>query len=761
MADRSIIIKLGISGQQQVTATLAQVGQQGEKSIGRIATAAKSGADGLRMLAPILSVISAGALASFAKSVVNTVGGLGELSEQLGINTQALQALQVSATQTGVGAEQLEAGIAKMARTIGDAAAGNKEALATFDELGVGIQNADGSMRPLEEILQDIAVAISGVKDPATKARLEMEVFGKSGQRLAVLLNELARDGMQGTIDKARELGTVVDDDLIKRFDDAADKLEILKKQFVVAFAEMLAGLQRIAENPKMMAVIGALTGAGAGLAVGGPAGALLGGLVGGMGAGTQALTELDRLNSDLDAQTKAMSEATERFNTTKQKLDDALAKPFYFRNAFGIEKLTKDLAADREALLTETEKFAALSDRIRELRAQNAIAAADEDAAKDRRNPFGVERTVTPGTINPPPRKTGGGGMSEAEKFAKELDSLQARLDPVWAATQRYEAGVTMLDKALARSAITQERYNELLADLEAEYEGVETAGQRWNRMQAEAAQLLEELKTPLEQFGDELERIADLEEESLLSTEKANEARERARDRLRAQVEDQADKTEDLKDVAHELGLTFTSAFEDAVVSGKKFSDVLKGIAQDLARLVLRKTVTEPAGNFLSSLLGGGGGGGGLGGIFSSLFGGGGGLFAGTGYNPASTFFGAFPFARGGIMTSRGPVPLRNYAMGGIADRPQAAIFAEGSTPEAFVPLPDGRSIPVTMQGNGGPIINIDARGADAGVEQRIDRVLAKRMPEILKLSAANVGRLADKGGSFSRTVGRRGGR
>ena len=54
---------------------------------------------------------------------------------------------------------------------------------------------------------------------------------------------------------------------------------------------------------------------------------------------------------------------------------------------------------------------------------------------------------------------------------------------------------------------------------------------------------------------------------------------------------------------------------------------------------------------------------------------------------------------FANGGIMTSDGPVPLKYYANGGIAKQAQVAVFGEGSSPEAFVPLPDGRSIPVTM--------------------------------------------------------------
>lgn len=58
----------------------------------------------------------------------------------------------------------------------------------------------------------------------------------------------------------------------------------------------------------------------------------------------------------------------------------------------------------------------------------------------------------------------------------------------------------------------------------------------------------------------------------------------------------------------------------------------------------------------------------------------------------------------ANGGIMTSNGEIDLAKYARGGIANSPQLAIFGEGSTPEAYVPLPDGRSIPVTInQGSG----------------------------------------------------------
>lgn len=84
---------------------------------------------------------------------------------------------------------------------------------------------------------------------------------------------------------------------------------------------------------------------------------------------------------------------------------------------------------------------------------------------------------------------------------------------------------------------------------------------------------------------------------------------------------------------------------------------------------------------------------------------------------------------FASGGIMSSAGPIPLRRYAGGGVANSPQMAIFGEGSMSEAIVPLPDGRSIPVAMRGAGAsavpvaPVINVH-NNAGVQVETKATR-------------------------------------
>jgi hypothetical protein len=57
----------------------------------------------------------------------------------------------------------------------------------------------------------------------------------------------------------------------------------------------------------------------------------------------------------------------------------------------------------------------------------------------------------------------------------------------------------------------------------------------------------------------------------------------------------------------------------------------------------------------------------------------------------------------AKGG--TSKDPANdmLRLYAKGGVARQPQIAMFGEGRTPEAYIPMEDHRSIPVRMDDEG----------------------------------------------------------
>lgn len=170
-----------------------------------------------------------------------------------------------------------------------------------------------------------------------------------------------------------------------------------------------------------------------------------------------------------------------------------------------------------------------------------------------------------------------------------------------------------------------------------------------------------------------------------------------------------------------------TETSFIDDAL----SFFD---GIFEDLGT-GLDDIFTEGL-SLVSSIFGGGSGGGGLGEIASlvgSFFGGGSGTSSSGGGDSLGTYvqLASLFLRNGGVVGPRGMIPLQRYASGGIATDPTLAMFGEGSQNEAFVPLPDGRSIPVNLGGDGGnkgnTIINMRVVANDPNT-------FRKSMPNIL---------------------------
>ena len=125
------------------------------------------------------------------------------------------------------------------------------------------------------------------------------------------------------------------------------------------------------------------------------------------------------------------------------------------------------------------------------------------------------------------------------------------------------------------------------------------------------------------------------------------------------------------------------------DFIKTGKaSFSDFFNSIAEDFIRMMVQLNITKPLAQTASTM------------DWGSMFSG-------------------FAFANGGIMSSSGSLPLKAYSNGGIANTPQLALFGEGRMNEAYVPLPDGRTIPVTMKGgNSGTniVLNIENKTGQA---------------------------------------------
>jgi hypothetical protein len=255
------------------------------------------------------------------------------------------------------------------------------------------------------------------------------------------------------------------------------------------------------------------------------------------------------------------------------------------------------------------------------------------------------------------------------SKRLLADVTSLENTLDPLTAATRRWADQQALLAQALDAAIISQERYNELVA------------------------------------MSDEAFRKA---------TEKQTE--------YLTGIERQTRQNENL---ARDLGFTFQSAFEDAILRGEKLRGVLAGIAQDLARIVMRQTVTTP----LASMLMGG---------LSSAFGG---LFGGSSVGDIRGPGGSTSIPFGGPR-----------ALGGPVEAGSAYLVGEQG-PELFMPGQSGRIIPNGQTGS--TVVNQTIQ-ISVGVAQTVRAEIAALMPAIKRQTVDAVADARMRGGTFASAMG-----
>jgi phage-related minor tail protein len=210
--------------------------------------------------------------------------------------------------------------------------------------------------------------------------------------------------------------------------------------------------------------------------------------------------------------------------------------------------------------------------------------------------------------------------------------------------------------------------------------------------KLEQEGKRVYDETRTAVERLAAEETRLAFLLKEKIIDFDTYQRAIFKANEEF-DKIEDKGtDVFKELQRAIEGWGKSSADAVADFAMGAKNsFSDLARSIIKDIIQMVAYQTLTKP------------------------LFGAIGGMFA------SGPGFGAIPgFANGGIMGPSGDMPLKRYARGGIATSPQVALFGEGSMPEAYVPLPDGRSIPVTMQGGGGDVVvNVNVESGSTTVQ------------------------------------------
>jgi len=200
------------------------------------------------------------------------------------------------------------------------------------------------------------------------------------------------------------------------------------------------------------------------------------------------------------------------------------------------------------------------------------------------------------------------------------------------------------------------------------------------------EAARIFDETRTAAEKYGIELEKLNDLKASGALDSDTYNRAMEA--------LKDKTDETADaMKALESSVGEAFTSFVTGAKSGQEALADLLSSLADTLANQAFQ--------SIAGSLFGGGGGGGKF---LSGLFGGG---------------------RAGG-----GPVLAGRSYMVGESGPEMVTMGGNGY-------VTSNAALRSAVGAGGGPVINIDARGAVEGTAAMIAKAIQQAAPAIVKQS------------------------
>lgn len=607
-------------------------------------------------LSGIFAGISAGAFAAMVKDVAELGDGLAKMSVKTGVAVEELSKLQYAASLSDVSNDDLANSLGRLNRILGEAADGSKEATDALARFGI----APGALNASEAFNQ-IADRVKNTSDQTKIASAMNDIFGRSWQTLMPLVKG-GSDNIKSAGNELERMGGVMSGKLAESSEKFNDNLTKIGKSLaslkVQSLGPVVEGLAELTDKFTEATKAGGGFFAGlriwsqtSGNAEGNP-GESIGRLVRELKALEEQQSaiingsDLGFSEDQLTSTYRQISLITSQIEYLKNLNNRATADGYQDRwlgNVTGTGIKGKP-SGNGKPPKTKEEKF--------DLSQYDAMVKAEEHYLQALRTIADAQESARRSTL----------GLSDAQE--KLLDLQQSGTWATLSAEQKAvaESQAKFADEAI-RAADAQSRLNALIDSLPS---------------------------SQIEKSWETMELLNKAVEAGTITQAKYSEA-------VNKLFDGGAEKIEKNKSLAQELGLSFTSAFEDAIVKGNEFSDVLEGLAQDILRIMVRKNITEPLTSSLGSL------------ELSKLF---------------------TENANGNVYAS----PSLSAFSGGVYDSPQffkfakgAGVFAEAGA-EAIMPLtrgPNGK-LGVNAQGAGGNvqvIVNNNAPNTQATQRSRAD--------------------------------------
>lgn len=563
----------------------------------KAAMAAKAALGGIAIGALVASQIQN------VKRLIDEADQLDDVAQKTGAAVEELSRLQQVARVNGTQFAEVESALVKFTKALNTIGEESGDASRAMKAIGLNIDDFKGK-DPASAFIAT-AKALNGYEDSAGKTALALALFGKSGAQMLPMLKDTAQFHditSKVTAQQAAEAANLNDE--IRRLNLVMDQSkQVFLVGAVPALNEWVEAV-RVAyqEGGKLAAVITAIGGA---MTV--PLDIFAGGDRG----------RLKSLQTDIDRERKILADMNDPNQTYRYRGAQANAR-------------NKQQERVNELL---SEEFA-LANKIAV--AEEAAAAAAR-ANKGKKLDFALGEKKPPGAAKESPYEQELKRLADARSKALELTEVERILAEV----EQKKYGVIsdgQKNQLLAAAALVDLNKEDARTRKEAE--------DAYKKQAEESANALRREDERLNQLRDGILDLADpnnkmlrawedynrLLDRGLVTVQQINAASADTRlqkllnpdptdfqvlnaalkdgdislEKYREAIARIKDETKDVDDTGKDLFAALSSGFEKAALGGEKVRDVLRGIGQDIAKIILRKTVTEPIGKLATDMLG-----------------------------------------------------------------------------------------------------------------------------------------------------------
>lgn len=188
----------------------------------------------------------------FIVDQVEAADALKHQAEVLGITTEELQKYQYVSQIMGVTTQQTAVALRFFNRAVGEAALGTKSANKVFAGLGINIKDAQGNVRPTDELLFEFADKLKGVNSQAIRTAYAMRTLGRGGAALLPVFQRGSKE-LREMFKDVDELGGGFNEDFIKSAHETDVQLKRLKmgwrSVYVALATEVIPVINKMTER--------------------------------------------------------------------------------------------------------------------------------------------------------------------------------------------------------------------------------------------------------------------------------------------------------------------------------------------------------------------------------------------------------------------------------------------------------------------------------------------------------------------------------